>query len=129
MGRIEVSVDEAAGITINRAYGEVDFSEIDDRIMQFYKEKFTKHVIWDFSGISKMNATSEEIMSLAKKTSVYGESRKGGCNAIVVQANLIYGLSRMYELYSDSTNSPQKNGVFHTLENALKWVKEQEVKG
>jgi hypothetical protein len=105
------------------------FADMRDAIDEYYHTMLTKYIMVDFSKV-KNHLTSEEIMKIGQQMNVLGRARKGGFDLIVVPSLLQYGLGRMYSAYVEEID-PQalQTRVFRSKEQAIAWLKVNEVKG
>ena len=126
--KIEVTIDENLSLTINRGRQVLGLADIEKQIEDFYNGPLTRHVIWDFSEVDRLNLKDEDIKRLAIKTSSYGRLRKGGCNAIVVKEAKSHALSMVYGMLSDNERTNQKNAVFFSFFEAIGWIQSEEIK-
>ena len=72
---------------------------------------------WDLTYVTKVDLTSEDLQRLSQRSIFSRDSRR----AILVNADLVFGLARMFEIYRDSLGETGIR-VFRNLEDALEWV-------
>jgi hypothetical protein len=123
---ISSHTDPTRQLTIFSPTGVLNFNEIMSAITSFYEGSPTKNVLWDLNEVSKINITSQEIEKIAASRPQYNKKRPEGKTAIVTRNDYYFGLSRMFETYSQLKNIPFQVMVFHTIKEAYQWVDEEE---
>jgi hypothetical protein len=73
--------------------------------------------LWDLTQVTKVELTAEEVRRIAGRPIFSSESRR----AILVSSDLVFGLSRMFEIVRD-TYGEKGICVFRNLDDALEWV-------
>jgi hypothetical protein len=73
--------------------------------------------LWDLTHVTEVDLTSEDLRSLAQTSIFSSDSRR----AILGNADLVFGLARMFEIYRDSLGETGIR-VFRNLDDALEWV-------
>ena len=128
MGNVRVEIDKNLDITIHTLEGAVTYTETRDAIDKYYKGTLTKYTIWDFSKASQnIQFTFDELRALGSQTSKLGKARPEGYDLIIVSNVLDYGFARVYSGYSQVVQTDgAKAMVFHSREEALKWIIEKE---
>ena len=71
----------------------------------------------DFTHVTKVEITADDIRNIAQNSLFSGTSRR----AILVSNDTIYGLARMFELLRESAGDTGVE-VFRSLDEALDWV-------
>ncbi|WP_146032991.1 hypothetical protein [Geothermobacter hydrogeniphilus] len=82
-----------------------------------YKDGMSR--LWDFRDADLSELKSSDILSIAIKSSELSSTMNEVNIAIVVKDSLDYGLSRMFQSY---TNRTSQNMVFRTVEEAEQWL-------
>ena len=105
--------------------GEFTLAEYLDAMNEFQQSAHFRpgiHSIWDFRKLTVASMPDEDLRAIAeyqkKIASTRGPSWKA---ALVVASDLSYGLSRMFEAYSDT--APNQVTVFRSMEEAVNWIK------
>lgn len=88
-----------------------------ERILKDPEFDPTYSQLLDFSGITGIEITSEDVRRLAQKNVFSSDSRR----AFVVQDDLQYGLARMFEIHRDIAGETGIR-VFRTLDEAMNWI-------
>jgi len=122
MGNITVTMDRDADITVFTAGGDVRAEDVKSAIHQFYKGTVTKNVLWDFCACDLSGISSADVRSIAEIPRKHYDSRRGGRTAIVAAKDLSFGLSRMYEQYTEAQDMPFETRTFYSREDAMEWV-------
>ena len=77
--------------------------------------------LWDFRQVSVRSVTPDALMSVAEYNKTLAPSRgKTWRVALVVSAEVAFGLSRMFTAYVDS--APNEVRVFRSMEEAETWL-------
>ena len=82
------------------------------------------NVLWDLTNASLADANVHDIHEIIKFVKYHIDKR--GTNfklAIVANSKLEFGLSRVYEAYSDPL--PFAKGVFYDMQEAIKWISDR----
>ncbi|MEJ2543866.1 MAG: hypothetical protein P8Y99_07340 [Calditrichaceae bacterium] len=116
--------NEELDLTINSCYKKVLISDIYEVINKFYNGVPTKNVIWDFSNANVSEIKPSEIQILAEQVKGMAHSRQGGKTSIIAPLDITFGLSRMYQIFSDISHPIDNISVFKTLPEAMEWIKE-----
>jgi len=88
-------------------------------------EQHQKYIYWlyDFSEINDLKVSSEEIMIVANQDLEEAKKKPDMVGAVVAPKDLIYGLVRMWEIYSDNTGWNVM--VLRSRDEAETWIKKQ----
>lgn len=121
---ITAQIDKSKDLTVFTVKGALSFDNAMPLVKAFYDGDPTKHVIWDLTDTTEVQFTSEEVEKIAKFDPRIEGKRALGKTAFVAQKDILFGLSRMFELHSDIVNSPYPVMVFRSIEQAYKWLDE-----
>ena len=121
---ISFQVEEEKDLTVFKVTGALRFDEVMAAVQSFYADNPTKHVLWDLLGITDIQLTSEEVEQIASYQPRYDGEREPGKTAFVAQKDLLFGLSRMFELQSEGQHAPYPVMVFRSLDEAFRWFEE-----
>lgn len=123
MGNINKHIDIANDLTVFTVEGKLSADEVQKSISEFYDGVVTLNVLWDLSGCDASGIQSSEIQDIAQvPRKDAGLSRPGGKTAIVATADIMFGLSRMYELLTQITNPEFETRSFRTIAEAHRWL-------
>jgi hypothetical protein len=125
---IQFSYDRGMGIRTATYRGVID----DASLLRAYRELIVQpdfdpsaHDLADLRGVQKINLTPEGMRELGLLLSGGGSKpRPAQVSALAIVANtpVSFGLSRMYELLTESY-LPKETCVFSELEEAVAWLR------
>jgi len=121
---ISCKVEKEKALTLFKATGVLRFDEVMQAVQSFYAGNPTKHVLWDLLETTDIHLTFEEIEQIVSYQPRYDGKREPGKTAFVARKDLLYGLSRMFELHSEGQNAPYPIMVFRSLDEAHQWFAE-----
>jgi hypothetical protein len=119
---IEATVENEHNLTIHKCSGNLTTKEMIDAIYSFYNCSPTQHALWDFSNASMNDIPAEDIRKMFALVKNIGFTRQGGKTAVVTPTDLGYGLSRMFQIMSDTDDFPFMIKVFRHYEEASQWL-------
>jgi len=117
-------IDKAKDITIFKVTGVLSFDILLSVVKSFYDDDPTKHVLWDMIDTTEVQVASEEVETIAKFGPRYEGKRALGKTAIVAQKDILFGLSRMFEIHSNIKEAPYPIMVFRSMGEAHQWLDE-----
>jgi len=91
-------------------------------LKSFYGGEPTRNVIWDFSLLAEINATSDELRGIILYARQFSDKRLGGCTALIVNTKLKYGLARMASTFAEIEKIPWSIRAFEQMDEALAWI-------
>jgi hypothetical protein len=103
------------------ATGTITFQELLDAMVT---HRFGENRLWPFVldlSRATMNLSSEEIRSLAQTVGAASRTSPVGPVAIVASEELVFGLGRMFQTYSDLQGRSHV-GVFRSRDEARSWL-------
>ena len=109
-------------LTLLTVLGDTSFEELMDVIREVYEKFTTKHLIYDFSHGTFVNASTENIKTILQYVKKHGEVRKGGKTAYVGGEDYEFGMLRMTEALAQIEGLPVNIEVFRSLDKAIQWV-------
>ena len=121
---IETSVDLQRNLTTYTVTGSVTADQIIEAIQQFYAGDATRNVLWNMTAATFEEVSSEEVRRIAQVAEEFTDLRRTGRTAIVADADIGFGLGRMFEAFRDLEGSPIRQQTFRSLEDALAWLAE-----
>jgi ferritin-like protein len=124
MGKIETKYDLTKALTIIKAVGKMKADDFHEWTANYYNGTVTSLALWDLTEADLSEIQTEDLRNDAEHTKALAERRKGGKTAIVSANSLEYGLSRMLETFYDMEEVPFETQVFHTINEAMKWLSE-----
>lgn len=121
---IETTIDTEAGVIVRTVTGvftvEEFFAEVDkDPDRPGFRQNL--HLLWDFSAadVSTLDADRLKEMADGSQKRMPGRGSKSK-SAILVSADLNYGIARMYDVYAESL--PIQRSVFRDRDEAWAWL-------
>lgn len=120
---IETRYDEARGILYATVYGDFDLKEIEQGLAGLAAAGIPPGApaLWDLTGLDfhVMDRTRlAHMIEIRARHPERGQARL----ALLVQGELQYGVSRMYEMLSENRGLPQRMQVFYDREEAERWL-------
>lgn len=116
-------------LTIFRATGIVSVEDQKKELKAFYEGSPTLNVIWDFSMMQEVSATSSELREIILYAKQFTDRRPGGRTALVVDTKLKYGLARMASTFAEIEEIPWDIRAFEDMNSALTWIQESKKTG
>ena len=116
--QITAQIDKSKNLTVFTAKGALTFDDAISVVKAFYDDGPTKHVIWDMTDTTEVQLTSKEVEKIATFEPRIKGKRALGKTAFVAQKDILFGLSRMFEIHSEMVNSPYPVMVFRNIEQA-----------
>jgi hypothetical protein len=121
---ITSQIDKIKDLTIFKVTEALTFDIALPVVKAFYDGDPTRHVLWDLTDIADTQFTSKEIDAIVRFEPRYEGKRELGKTAFVAQKDIIFGLSRMFEIQSGIQESPYPIKVFRSLYEAHQWLDE-----
>jgi len=121
---VESRSDLTRGLTEYTCTGVVDRAEITDAVDGFYADTPTPNVIWDLADANVSALSAADVEVLADHTVSRAHSRDEGKTAIIAPKDMGYGLSRMFQTFTDLAKHQAAVRVFRTRDDALEWIDE-----
>ena len=118
---VSSTIDTDQGLVTTRVSGHATAAEVhaaQERLAVDPDFDPTYDHLFDLSDVADLEASADEIRELASVALFSETSRR----AVVAPANLLYGLSRMYQAFRRL--GPESLQVFRTPEEALQWLQE-----
>lgn len=120
--KIRVHQYKDLDLTIHEAAEQLNTHDIISVLKDFYQNRVTTYLIWDLNKGGNPELSPNDIIKIIGISIEYGSQRKTGKTAIVTDNDLYYGLSRMYETYSEmETDLPLRVQVFRNFKQAIAW--------
>ncbi len=121
---ITAHIDKAKDLTVFTVTGEISLDNVLPVVKAFYEGDPTKHVLWDMSDTTDVQFSSQEVEAIAGFRPRYEAKRASGKTAILGQKDILFGLSRMFEIQSSVKQAPHSIMVFRNKDEAFKWLDE-----
>jgi hypothetical protein len=121
---VHTAIDTAAGVVTHTVVGDLGIDDVRQAVALRTSHPDYKpgmRVLWDLSQANASRMSSDDIRQIAQRNkSRVKKTGVGNQVAFVAPRDIEYGLSRMYEMFSDET--PVENRVFRTIEEARRWL-------
>ena len=117
-------IDKNKDLTVFTVTGILSFDKVMPIIKDFYDGDPTKNVLWDLNDIKEVQLTSEEVRAIVSYEPRFEGKRSSGKTAFVVQKDVLFGMSRMFEIQSSMKNIPYEIEVFRNRDEAYQWLDE-----
>ena len=115
-------IDRTKDLAIFKVTGVLSFEIAFPVVEAFYDADPTSHVLWDLIDTTDIEFTTEEVLEIVKFKPRYQGKRKTGKTAFVAQKDILFGLSRMFEIQSGIQEAPYAIRVFRSLYEAHQWL-------
>ena len=110
-------------LIVHVATGELDVEEFREAAAALYQmDPIPMLSLWDLRDCSLAQMTTERIVSVQSGLSSLVRGRAGGRTAVVVPADLSFGIVRQYLTYSEDLGLPFEQEAFRTMDAALDWL-------
>ena len=121
---ISVHINKEKDLTTFKVVGILDFDAVMSAVKAFYTGNPTKHVLWDDKDATDVKLTSDEVGTIARLRERFEGKREAGKTALVAHKDIVFGLSRMFEVQSSLERAPYDVMVFRNIDDACKWLDE-----
>ena len=125
---ITTSVDNDKQLTTHTVIGEVSFEEGMTTLKQFWEDRPTMNVLWDYRKGSLARVSSVDFERIVDYVTVHSEKRAGGKTALVGTKDLEFAMSRTFKTFSEIGNLPFQVEAFRSIEEANQWFDGEEEK-
>lgn len=122
MAEITKSYEPNIALTIFTVVGEVTVKEVSDQTLTYLSDKPSELTLWDFTSGFLQDFSSQELKRLVLTGDVVLEKIENGKAAIVTSSDHDYGISRMFQAYSEMSDFPLEIDVFRDMTAARKWL-------
>ncbi len=123
---INTNTDNGFGV-ITTLTGDVSGDELitaqKERYSSIKKILLLKYILADFTGTDKLDLCSNHILKCSSLSMSASLENPNICIAAVMNSDLGYGLSRMWQAYTDDI--PWNAKVFRTRSEAEDWLREE----
>lgn len=118
---------EESGGVITTYWGELteaEFTECTEaKFVSLDKHTHYRYSISDFTAVSKLSISVDVLKSNALMSGYALDSNQSGYMAVVVNSDLIYGLSRQWK--ASTGNLDDRVAIFRSRQEADKWIAER----
>ena len=117
----EYTIDVSRHLILSKASGTVTGEEILDhqsRLMRDPSFEPTLNQLADFTSVTRVSVTSEDVRLLAVRNFFAPQSRR----CLVAPTSEIFGLARMFQLFREVNGAPEQMRIFRNREEAMLWL-------
>ncbi len=122
---ININTDEGFGV-ITTFTGDVSGDELitaqQERYSPIKKVLLLKYILADFTDTEKLDLSSNHVLKCSNLSMCASKENPNICIAAVMNSDLGYGMSRMWQAYTDDI--PWNAKVFRTRPEAEQWLRE-----
>lgn len=122
-----IDIKTEGNLLILTVQGDMPTDEVVAIISEYYPNGIVKDVIWDFRNASLLSASKNDFRVIAEtvKKSLANGARRGGKTVFVGSIDAEYGVLRMYTANAEIMGVTAPYNVFRSIEQARKWIDEQ----
>jgi hypothetical protein len=121
---ITSEIDEDKNLTTFKVKGDLTFDMVMAIVKNFYDGNPTKHVLWNLIDTTDIQLTSGEVEEIVSFKPRFNGKRAEGKTAFVAQKDILFDLSRMFEIQNDIQKASYSIMVFRNIEEAHQWIDE-----
>lgn len=115
--------DRDVDLTIHEAIDRIEVDDIIEALDDFYQSRVTRYLIWDLNEGGDPDLTSEGMQRIINYSKDKDALRPNGKSAIVTNNDRYYGLSLVFQTFSEmAPDLPMVFRVFRTMEEAKRWL-------
>ncbi|MDY6951215.1 MAG: hypothetical protein SWE60_06870 [Thermodesulfobacteriota bacterium] len=117
---IRIVDDKFVVVNCEGKVGLVDFTEANEYIYSELDPSLSRFQIVNFTDVAEIDASAEDVRKVAGQDKAAAETLGLVAIAIVAPKDLAFGISRMWEAYSDAPGV--KASVFKDYGSAEEWI-------
>lgn len=120
---VDITHDKVNDILVVTVSGELSLEILKEAAQKIVSsDQFAPNIatLWDLRQLDADNINQNFLSNLVSLREKQFQEREGAKLALVANSDLIYGLSRMYEMLSNGL--PQSMHVFRTIDEAMVWL-------
>ncbi len=122
VGTIATTLQEDLDLTFCRATGRITAADLLAWVVRYYAGKPTRLILWDFNDAELADLSSDALKSLANEVKKRSVARVGGKTAFVSDADLAFGLGRMFQVFSELEGIRVEYMIFRSMAEAREWL-------
>jgi hypothetical protein len=119
----ETYLDENSNLTSYIVQGTLLTDQIIATIHEFYSEKPTKYVLWNFSQAQTSQISSNDVKEIVKIVTKYADRNIVLKTALVFSEDGAFGVGRMFETLAGMEETPQQFMAYLNADDAYKWLR------
>lgn len=125
MASLTLQIEHNTSITTLVGVGQITANELAKALDDFYAGTPTLLVLCDLSQADLKLLSNEDVIGIAKLSATKSHVRRGGKTAIIAPKDLVFGISRMYEILAEANDHAVIIRTFRSREEALNWLQEK----
>ena len=125
MENVHKKIDKNADLVVYTVKGKISAADIKEIIQLFYQGNVSKYVLWDITEGDLSSLTADDVQNIASTPREHSDKRKDGKTALVAAKDAIFGLARMFEIFTEHKNFPFETQVFRSIDDVKKWLFEK----
>ena len=114
-----------AGVVFNSVEDDDTLEDIIDYIDHHVDAWGNRHILWDMTLFNFQSLDQHSIRSFKLSVEKISRKRTGLKTAILVNSDLGFGMTRMYETLVEEKNK-EKSHIFKSKDQAFKWLSDNE---
>lgn len=121
---IETYIDRDKRLRTHKVSGKLDLTKLVSVLKELYESNnfdYEMDVMWDLRDADLASFTFDKIEQLRDYVTGHWGTKGKSRAALLVNSDLDYGLSRMYEMLSNG-KTKSKIRAFRNLDDAMKWL-------
>ena len=123
MAKINKKYEPDIDLTVFSVVGAATFGEIWEQTRIFLCDKPSRLVLWDFTEGTVASVSSGEVQKIAGLGSNISSKIKGGKAALLAPKDIDFGISRIFQVFSEMRNFPFEIDVFRDMSTAQEWLR------
>lgn len=123
---ITININNDKQVSTFTVMGEISYEDVIATLKEFWQDKPTLNVLWDFRKGSMVQLSSADLEKIIDFVKVHAKKRAGGKSAFAVSKDLDYGLSRMLEAFASGEKIPLQTAIFRSFEEAMEWINKKQ---
>ena len=116
-------VYEESHLTVHTCSGTISSKELHDAIKALHEKEPNPYHLWDLTDADLSLVTGKDVEELAAFIKQQAPPRLRGRSAIVTSTDFIFGLSRMFEAFTEISGLGIEVRVFRVRQEAEEWLK------
>lgn len=122
MAKTTKTYESDIDLTVFKIVGEMTFSEVSEQTRIFFENKPSKLALWDFTLGTVAHLSSQEMREIAKQGAAFSTRIEGARGAILAPKDIDYGMSRVFQVFSEQEIFPLEVKIFRDIDAARKWL-------
>jgi len=116
-----ITVEQVHNVTIVHISGKLTFEETIDTIKNYY-HMVTQHIIWDFTDGDTTPITTDQFRKIVSTANECRPLKEGGKTAYVSTLDSTRGMTPMFSVLAEVSDTPYPYRAFRDFEEAVEWL-------